>query len=93
VNEQGYRKQLLVQQIQSHRERMGLEIERLKEANPITPMLQVARGAAGLWDAVSPAVSALTSGSSALGKTAGIGLSVVLPGLIRIIAAIFGRKK
>jgi hypothetical protein len=93
VNEQEYRKQLLVQQIQSHRERMTMEVELLKESNPMTPVFRFVRALTGVWNAVSPGVAALTGGSSARGKFPGLGLSFVLPGLVQIVASLLSRKR
>ncbi len=93
MTEQEYRKQLLVQQIQSHRERMILEVEFLKEANPVTPVFHIVRALIGVWDAVSPRVVALTGGSSDRGKSSGFGLSSVLPGLIKLVASFLRHKK
>lgn len=93
MTEQEYRKQLLVQQIQSHRERMILEVEFLKESNPVTPVFHFVRALMGVWGAVSPRVKALTGGSSVRGKSAGFGLSSVLPGLIKLVASFLRHKK
>ena len=87
MNEQEYRKQLLVQQIQSHRERMILEVEFLKEANPLTPVFHIVRALIGVWDAVSPRVKALTGGSADRGNSSRLGLFSVLPGLIKLVAS------
>lgn len=93
MNEKEYRKQLILQQIQSNRERLTLEVEFLKEANPMTPVLDFARTLVAVWNAVSPKAAALTGGSSAWGKAFGLGLSIVLPGLFRVAGSLFGGKK
>lgn len=47
-----HRKQLLIQQIADHRERMELELEVLRESNPVKPVVESGRRLLGIVGAI-----------------------------------------
>ena len=93
MNEQEYRKQLLVQQIQYQREHTIREFTLLKESSPIAAVLSLLRTIDGAWHALSPGVTALTTGVSGRGKFFGLNFAIILPVLVQIVSSLLGRKK
>jgi hypothetical protein len=49
VNEAEHKKQMLLQKITHHREQMRLELEVLREANPVLPFIRTGRQVLGIF--------------------------------------------
>ena len=90
MNEQQYRKQLLVQQIDAHRGLVRLEAERVKDLNPVQPFIDLGQqilSVAGLIRSGGRGREALAgTGSSRLD------LGVLLPFVIQLATTILRRR-
>ena len=91
MNEQQYRKQLLVQQIDAHRGLLRLEVERVKDLNPVRPFME-------LGHQILDVAGSIRSGGAGSGISAAIqpwklNLGVVIPFVVRLATRALKRRK
>jgi hypothetical protein len=92
MNEQQYRKQLLVQQIDAHRGLMRLELERAKDLNPVQPFIDLGRQIHGVAGGLLRS-EGRGSVSSAIALPWNLNLNVILPFVIKLATSLLKRKK
>ena len=86
MTELEHRKHLVVQRIQSHRELFKLECVRLREQNPLTPVVALGRQALGI-------VRNAVSGSAASGARLGAGLRLEQAALLPVALGLLHRLR
>lgn len=94
--DQEYRKRLLIERIQTQRERVGQEIKLFKESGPVATILILWRALDSVWHAVGPGVAVLgggLSGFSRRGRLFGLDLALLLPLLLQLVNSILRRRK
>ena len=95
MRESEYRKQLLIQQIADHRQIMQLEIKALKDANPVTPVVEAGKQALGLLGAINPKLRSRTDSlGAALRSHAAPGLlTATAPVILQVMKAVLDRRE
>ena len=90
MNEQQYHKQLLVQQIASHRGLLKLELERVKDLNPLQPYIDLGRQ---VLDVAGLIRSGRGGGGSSAGAKSWLDLGMVIPFVIQLATSLLKRRK
>ena len=88
MNEQQYHKQLLVQQIASHRGLLKLEMERVKDLNPVQPYIDLGRQVLDVAGRIRSG-----GGGSSAGAKSWLDLGVVIPFVIQLATNLLKRRK
>ena len=95
MKEAEHRRQMLVQQIADHRERLRLEVRAIQESNPARPLIIGGRRLLGAVNAIRTGRS-LDAGSASDARRAGIELellSAALPVILPIVRALLHRYR
>jgi hypothetical protein len=90
VNAAEHRKEMLIQKITHHREHMRLELEVLREANPVLPVIRGGRQVLGILGVLQPRHDT-ESGDP---RSAAFELArSLLPSLLRVLRALLDRRE
>ncbi len=95
MRETEHRKQLLIQQIADHRERMRLEVRALQESNPVKPVMVGGRRLFGVLGAMRTGKSGAAASSH---ESGGASIEVellrtILPVILPVIRALLQRHR
>ena len=91
MKEQQYRKQLLVQQIDSHRGLLRLELERVKDLNPVQPFIDLGHQVLNVAGLIRS--GGRGGGSSANARSWKLDLGVIIPFVIQLATSLLKRRK
>ena len=91
MNEPQYRKQLLVQQIDAHRGLLRVELERVRDLNPVQPFIDLGQRILDVAGFIRSGGEG--SGSSVSAGSMNLNLGVIIPLVIRLATSLLKRRK
>jgi hypothetical protein len=91
MTEQQYRKKLLVQQIDAHRGLLHLELQRVKDLNPVQPFIDLGHQVLDMAGLIGS--GGRGGGSSAGAKPWTLDLGVIIPFVIQLATSLLKRRK